>query len=240
MTQTTQRISIGGRKRRYLSFDGSNDSISFDYATAHPWLVDDGDFTITFWAKIEVNNKPLFNSKSAGAGYQLASNASGRVTLVVTDGSAHTVTVTAPEVTTPSSFNFYAFSSTAGLSIFPRSNATADLEVDNTSIVGSLNNNSNFVIGSSGSLKFTGSIDDIRIYKNFLPQEDIDIIYNAGMGCRYRVGQLSNVAYEPSFALGFNEGRGLTTRDSIGKVKGVLAGGAKWKIGGVPFPASVI
>ena len=184
----TNLISVAGKINTALSFDGTNDYIT----VADNDLIDMGtsDFAISFQIKSTKTGvqQRLFCKRGGGSytiGYDVYYSSDNKLCLFIGDSGGQ-LTITFNDVT-----GFFDGAWHHIVINFDRDgNATPYLDnvtktgISIAAIQGSLSNDVELVIGAytNYGIKFTGSLDDIRLYKRLLTTQEIANLYNAGNG----------------------------------------------------------
>lgn len=215
----------------YLTFDGSTGYITVPDDAAITF--GSGSFSICFWMKTNENEGgilQIYDSDSEIGMYAWKQTGKGcHFTFI--DGSATEVTVDF-DITYDQWFHVVCTFEKPG-------NATVYLNaspVDTKEVSGleSITAGASLYIGTGGySGLYTGSLDDLRIYKGkALTAGEVATIYNNGAGKKYEAGDVTGATAVVAFD--FDEGVG--NPQSQGTVlTGTITGGVTWQDGGTPF-----
>jgi hypothetical protein len=209
---------------RYLSFDGSGYVLVPDDAALN---LGTGDFSICFWMFATGDSNLISKQETS---YYLISISSGNIILVTRHADSGFLPSYA---SAPIKLNRWTHI------VITRSGSTVNIYADGVSKTvtgsadaGNLDNTEDFYISEGGS--YSGSLDDLRIYKGkALTQAEVERIYAGGCGKRYDSNDVSGDSSVVTFE--FDEGTGETTTDSQAGLIGTLYGGVTWKSGGIPF-----
>jgi len=190
-TITGATYTASGKINGAYSFDGSDDitmaqSDTLDFGT--------GDFTISFWFKVNNNNTNgiiAYGDRSDSAGWTILIEDSGKLKILVDDGTTQVAT-NGTTNWADNDWHLAVFVIDAG--------ATQKIYVDtilqdtgDISAVGSLTttDHGNITIGKYWYISaytantFIGSLDEIGIWKKALTTDDIALLYNSGSGLTY-------------------------------------------------------
>lgn len=185
-----------------------------------------GDFSICFWAKKTGTGVIPIISVDGILNIDFSSTRC-RLNLSGTLGTA----IIQP-LCNPVSFTHIAFSYDSSGVCVPFVNGNAIGTGTDVSGVGSLDTNPyDWLIGFDYSGYFSGSLDDLRIYKGIaLTQEQVSTIYNNGIGKKYDEADAG-----AGLAFNFDEGTGNPVSTGTATLTGTITGGVTWNSGGVPF-----
>lgn len=229
---------------KYAQFDGSTGYITVPTDAA--LNLGTGDFTICFWAKFTNNLKlsvcSKYNGVSSVPRWHINTNTGALVFFAYDNDEDHNP-INSGNINIDSYLNGWAFvcfviDRDSHIKTYIKNSLinTVVLGVNDSPLT--LDNSLDFLIGKNS---FSGSLDDLRIYKAALTATDVGIIYNLGRGDKYAAGQLaagSNV--EPSFVMEFDADfvadEIFTTVPSSPSLVGTRSVGVTILDGGVPFP----
>jgi len=190
-TITGATYTSSGKINGAYSFDGSDDiaiaqSDTLDFGT--------GDFTISFWFKVNNNNANGvmgYGDRGDSAGWTILIEDSGKIAFLIDDGTT--------QIKSTGTTNWADNDWHLGMVIVD-AGATQKLYVDNIlqdtddiSAVGSLTttDHGNITIGKYWNTasyvvnKLIGSLDEIGIWGRALTTDDIALLYNSGSGLTY-------------------------------------------------------
>ena len=216
----------------------ANNYLTFDGSTGYVTVPDDavlnfgaGNFSIGGWFKTSSSDLQwIYYKKSGARGVEIYITVAGILTLRAIDTTVYACTSNISvndnewhhfffSVTRDTGAILYCdgINSTASSGVFP-SLKTFDASID-------------LLICKNDVYYFSGSLDDIRIYKGIaLSQAQINTIYNNGNGKKYDIADAG-----AGLAFNFDEGTGNPVSTGTAELTGTITGGVTWQRGGVPF-----
>jgi hypothetical protein len=219
----------------FLQFDGSTGYVTVPNNAV--LNVGTGDYTICFWCKFSGLNvqKVILDyfGTSTLIGYSVTTDSNGQPQSGYGDIDGVFVGLKATSAPIGSWF-FFAFS-------VDRDGNNSLYLNNNSPIVGtdhyatSLDGATVMTIGQIlDDSYFSGSLDDLRIYKKALSQAEVNTIYAGGVGKKYDIAD----AGAASWASNMDSLTAGVVVDEVGAVNGTKTGGVTLVSGGVPFVSS--
>ncbi|TXH04685.1 MAG: LamG domain-containing protein [Candidatus Moraniibacteriota bacterium] len=230
-----------GKLGQALSFDGSDDKVTFGSGSAIKF--GSGDFSYAIWIKTASTgtNSIVFGENQAENPFRyILIDGSGFPVFSYRDVTANSVTVTGTSSVEDGVWHYL---------VGVRSGTTGYLYVDSVLVgsntngsVGSTNTSSgNLVIGfrenGAGDLFYTGLVDEARAYNTALTAAQIKALYDAGQSDKTNssISQPQGTGRLDSGLAGYwplDEGTGTTTADgSANANNGTLTNGPTWTTG---------
>lgn len=185
----TDTMTVAGVINTALEFDGA---VDYGRVTDNPLLnFGTGDFAQSFWIKTSgtISNKRLLGKNTGTLGWDTQIlGTSGALWVFIMDASGSTAaTLTSITVNlTDGNWHHIVLNWDRDGNVTPYADNVAFTGVSIASRSGSISNANDFGIGvysgNWSSSKFTGSLDDIRLYNRLLTVQEIANLYNAGNG----------------------------------------------------------
>jgi hypothetical protein len=221
----------------YLSFNGTAGYVTVPSNAA--LNLGSGDFTICGWANVSGIGFQRILCKGSGISgqYDLYLNALNKLVIDVSqNGNGYVDFKTVADV--PMGWFYFAVVKT-GTSFTMTINNDICSVVEDSYYSSWPNCDSNEVLSIGATAFpvdfFSGSLDDLRIYKSALTLEQIQAIYNGGIGTKYTQDESPTA----SAAWNMDEGTGTKITDAQAGLEGTFsATGVTWQSGGTPLPLS--
>jgi len=220
----------------YLTFNGTDQYVTVPHDTALDFGTD--DFTICGWVNTSATIRSSQYVLRKGTLFSLLANNAGyagtyRIVLQDTIGGGGTTSLLTFQSNT---WTFFAITKSGNTQIYYINGGSQSLSTSNVFT----DNTDELLIGryNQDETALQGSLDDIRIYKSALTQENITNIYNGGQGKKY-TGAV-NEGGVASWASNCDDGVDVTLTDEVGGIDGTLSSSSMWASGGVALGFQIV